>query len=237
MTSTCPAGYTCPAQRLAQLADKNCTQTQAFPTELNCPERMPLGEYCNATMACESGAYCDSELQQCMKWKRKGQRCLSTQHCRFGTVCSLGRCVEMWSVPVSESATSALACSSGRLYDGKCLEESVTLGEMPKRCVQDSECSSSLGMQGKCSCGLNSQGAAYCSPHQSDQVVKGLLTAMREGRRELAQAWALQVLRYAEVVGSDACGSSLLSTSQAIEELKAQTCQALLLLLFPFFLA
>lgn len=237
VTSTCPAGYTCPTQRLTQLAPQNCTQTQAFPMKINCPELMPLGEYCNATLSCESGAYCDSELQQCAKWKRKGQRCQSTKHCRFGTVCSIGRCVEMWSVPPFEPATSVLACSSARLKAGICLEESVTLGVMPKKCVQDSECSSSLGLPGKCSCGLNSQGAAYCSPHQSDPIVKELLTAVREGKRELAQAWALQVLRYSEVEGSDACGSSLLPTSQVIEELKAQTCKGLLLLLFPFFLA
>ena len=234
--SVCPVGYACPAQSLDQFLPKNCTKTDKSPAITVCPEPMSIGEPCNSTLPCESGAYCDSELLTCTKWKRLGQRCLATQQCRYGTVCSLGRCVEMWSLKVSQAATNALACSSGRLYAEKCIEESVTLGAIPKRCSQDSDCSSSTGLPGKCACGLNRQGAAYCRPHQSDPIVKEFRTAAREGRLELAHAVALQVIRFAEIAGSDACGVELISTYVAIGELMAQTCQGLLLMLhiLPF---
>ncbi len=236
VASKCPVGYTCPAQSLDQFLPQNCTQAGKSPAIAVCPEPMSIGEPCNSTLPCESGAYCDSELLTCMKWKRMGQRCQTTKQCRFGTVCSLRRCVEMWSLEGSQAATNALACYSGRLYAEKCIEESVTLGAIPKQCSRDSDCDSSTGLPGKCACGLNRQGTAYCRPHQSDLIVKEFRTAAREERLELAHALALRVIRYAEIAGSDTCGAELLSTSVAIGELMAQTCQGLLLLLhsLPF---
>ena len=209
----CPALYQCPVLPFGQVAAASCEPSppatpESVDPEPVCNVYLEEDSPCKSTNDCKRALYCSPDSQGekvCTKVKRLGQVCSSPVECREGTVCNKGRCVQMFSLEVADEADTKTACKSARIRDGVCQKESITLGELPKACVADSDCTSSIGIEGECVCAANPEGQAYCALHESDEPVKKYLNAVRNVEREEAAMRAWKMIYYPLIKGTKDC--------------------------------
>lgn len=233
----CPQNYTCPVVDFDSVAPTSCVQKTAEVTEEPvCIKYMEEGEPCGDGQFCGWTLYCGRNSVAepvCLPVKRLGHQCSSLAECREGTVCNAGRCIQMFSLGEGEAASTKVACKSARIKDGICLPESLTVGERPKPCTVDSDCTSSLGLPGTCVCAANKAGQAFCALHESDEPVLKYLKAARNGDVEEAAARVQKAVYYPLIKGTEDCWEDIIAEVVDYEEKDDiyEHCSAVFLLL------
>jgi len=216
VNSPCPANFTCPVQSYFSMAPVSCVSepVEGSPEDLAADEQMCAvykeeGDRCEASEHCGQALYCgtpaDGFFEVCLPVKTLGDACEEFAECREGSVCNQKVCIELFSLPQGKAADTKTACRSARIAEGKCAPESVTVGERPKLCASDEDCTSSIGLPGRCECGANPQGQGYCALHESDEPVKEYLAAVRDVDLEESNYRMLKMVYYPLIKGTKDC--------------------------------
>jgi hypothetical protein len=110
--------------------------------------------------------------------------------------------VAHFSVPVGGASSSAVACSSGIVFNSTCQASEVTNGTLPKVCTHQADCIAADGVtQGLCQCGANLQGTAYCAAHRSDKISLKQLAASYNGNYDEIKYYTHKLMYFHIVLG------------------------------------
>lgn len=157
--------------------------------------------------------YCPNSSCYCTDGLKYGVECESNPvPCMPGYVCSNKICTKKYSISAGDLATNSLACISGGplvVSNGKftCRQGPTTLGGIPKICTTDNDCISDTGSETTtCSCGLNTDGNAYCELHFNDEPMVNWRNAERDEDYKLEIYWEFISVNYPYLQGNiDAC--------------------------------
>jgi hypothetical protein len=158
----------------------NCSSTNHRCTGLS------AGATCGSDAQCAPGLFCNDEV--CGAQIPAGMTgCYSSYDCVNSASCNmtrlgLGNCVRYFSVPeggiVSDcEENTSFMCSSGSCKPfGKkslatCVKSIRSMAYVPKTCDNSGDCigqTDSDYVEGKCSCGVNGEGSAFCELFPGD---------------------------------------------------------------------
>ena len=181
---------------------------------------LSLNENCDPygiVSVCDSSSglvcYCPNGPCYCTNGLKYGDECeINPIPCMPGFVCSNKVCTKMYSLDAGTQATNSLACVGGGplvINNGEfqCRQGPQTLGGIPKTCSSDSDCISDTGSQiTVCTCGLNTDGIAYCSLQYNDPPMVNWRNAERDGEYKLEIYWKFISINYPYLQGNiDSC--------------------------------
>ena len=96
--------------------DQNCISN-------NCVDGICKGLYissvCEISEECDSTAFCSSQ-GFCIRLKQYNDSCAYDYECPIGGGCNLGRCTQLFSLPIEAEAENSKFCQTNFLVDGYC---------------------------------------------------------------------------------------------------------------------
>lgn len=157
--------------------------------------------------------YCESNECSCTKGLVYGEACdIYQKPCIPGYVCSNKICTKKYTLKAGDRATNSLACAGGGPLVIKtdhfvCREAPQTLGGIPKKCSTNNDCISDTGTETtECSCGINTDGQAFCKLHYGDAPMVGWREAERDREYQLELYWKFVSINYPYLQGNiDSC--------------------------------
>ena len=202
-TSPCPSSFTC---NISSSSNSTCLQSPEYTYSRYPGEKCNIPQDCLLSLSlgcinnrciggslsapCASSSVCNPGLRchnsTCTAQLQVGLvGCLSDSDCVNFAGCLLGTCTVYFSIPtygpVAECNNFKSAfCSSGMCQGDYCVDAQRTSGGVPKKCKDDSDCFTSQGLGGQCSCGLNGKATQYCSLFTGDSDYASYLQLMQE---------------------------------------------------------
>lgn len=155
--------------------------------------------FCNDTGQCDVYNRCESgncKVQLYIGFNN-GQftlNCTLDSDCVNQGACENGNCFKYFSRGEGEYVEDCIdginwICESGMCYDNLCISPlASSLGELPVKCQNDTDCQSDYYLDGpqpfsiysKCQCGRNSNGDSFCTLFPGDPVQKSYLNLLNE---------------------------------------------------------
>ena len=168
-------------------------------------------ELVNSIDPCQEGLVCNCSGSscKCTTTLQEGDNCSnSTLVCKETQVCSMGKCVERYSLPEGEEADNVEACKVGAsLISGNnftfCSMPRESFGTLPVKCETDQDCISTVGtVYTKCKCGITTDGTGYCELHEGDEPKRNFKYAIKNKDWEQLVYWKFVTENWPYIQGS-----------------------------------
>ena len=175
------------------LCSINSTQASRYPGEIckdnvdcfsgKCEGKLCVGvEFngsCSEDLDCGPGLYCN-DTGVCDLTKNATENCTRIEECTPSAICNLGKCVQIGSLLLNDSATAPAACASFYVENGKCssgpklvrgLNDSKT---GPIKCPGMCKYMKSNDIDSyemPCQCGMTELGLSFCNPGKGESDI------------------------------------------------------------------